>query len=57
MYREKLGGFPIEVEKNGKTIKLRFYPKNPKAKYPDSPVLVLQLNEDDREKILKIFEQ
>ena len=55
--QEQIGGFPIKTKRNGKIITLRFYPKSPDAKNPDKPVLVLQLNDGDKEKLKKIFEQ
>ena len=54
--KEKLASFPIEVTKNNGEIKIRFYPKNPNAKYPDNPVLVLKLDNAEKEKLLKILD-
>jgi len=53
--RDRIGGYPYEVKKEaGKTV-LRFYPKSPDAKNPDSIVFVLPLDEDGRKKMLKII--
>ena len=56
MERDRLGGVPYESEKEGKRIKLRFFPKGENAKNPDSIVFTMLLDESDREKILKLFE-
>ena len=57
MARDKLGGVPYEAEKEGKKIKLRFFPKGENAKNPNSIVFTMLLDETDKEKILKLFEQ
>jgi hypothetical protein len=45
--------YPYEItEENGLTV-LRFYPKDPDAKYPDSSVLVLKLNAKDKQTLVK----
>ena len=56
MERDRLGGVPYDATKEGKKIKLRFYPKTENAKNPDSIVFTMLLDESDREKILKLFE-
>ena len=53
MVNDSLGGFPIEFEKKGKVLKIRFFPKNPNAKH--HPVLVLQLDGNDVKKLLEIL--
>lgn len=53
--KEKLASFPIEVTKKDGEIKIKFYPKSPDAKYPDNPVLVLKLNDIEKEKLKKII--
>lgn len=55
MERERLGGVPFEATKEGKKIKLRFYPKTSNAKNPDGIVFTMLLDESDKEKILKLF--
>ncbi len=57
MARDKLGGVPYEAEKEGKKVKLRFFPKGENAKNPNSIVFTMLLDETDKEKILKLFEQ
>ena len=53
--RDTLGSFPYELKKeSGKTV-LRFYPKGPNAKNPDSIVFVLSLGEEDRKKLMRII--
>jgi len=56
MERDRLGGVPYDTEKEGKKIKIRFYPKGKNAKNPDSIVFTMLLDETDKEKILKFFE-
>ena len=56
MGRELLGGVPYEATKEGKNVKLRFFPKSERPKNPDSIVFTMLLDESDKEKILKLFE-
>lgn len=56
MDRERLGGVPFEAKKEGKNIRLRFFPKGENPKNPDSIVFTMLLDETDKEKILKLFE-
>jgi hypothetical protein len=52
--RDRLGDYPYEVKKEaGKTV-LRFYPKSPDAKNPDSIVFVLPLGKEDKKKLLQL---
>jgi hypothetical protein len=51
-----LGGVPYNATKEGKKVRLRFYPKKKNAKNPDSIVFTMLLDESDKEKILKHFE-
>lgn len=53
--KDKLASFPIEVIKTQGEIKIKFFPKNPNAKYPDNPVLVLTLDVFEKEKLQKIL--
>lgn len=55
MTREKLGGVPCEATKEGKKVRLRFFPKGEKAKNPDSIVFTMLLDSKDKEKILNFF--
>ena len=55
MERERLGGVPCEAKKEGKKVRLRFYPKGKSPKNPDSIVFTMLLDNSDREKILKLF--
>ena len=43
MERDRLGGVPYEATKEGKNIKLRFFPKGTGPKNPNSIVLTLSL--------------
>ena len=56
MGRDILGGVPNDTAKEGKKIKIRFYPKTENAKNPDSVVFTMLLAESDKETILKFFE-
>lgn len=53
--RDTLGSFPYELRKESGRVVLRFYPKGPNAKNPDSIVFVLSLGDDDRKKLLRII--
>jgi len=55
MVKEILAGFPCEIERKGDELKLKFFPKNPDAKYPNSAVIILPLGKEDRKKFLKIL--
>jgi len=47
--------YPYEItEEEGLTV-LRFYPKNPNAKYPEDSVLVLKLNAEDKQALVKLL--
>jgi hypothetical protein len=51
-----LGGVPYDATKEGKKVRLRFYPKTKNAKNPNSIVFTMLLDESDKEEILKLFE-
>jgi len=53
--REKLGGVPFEVKKDGGKTVFRFFPKGPSPKNPDSIVFVLVLDKEDKKKLEKII--
>ena len=55
MKRETLASFPIEVKKAANETKIIFFPKNPNAKYPDNPVLILKLDANEKEKLQKML--
>jgi len=55
MTRDKLGGVPYEATKEGKKVKLRFFPKGDNARNPDSIVFTMLLDNTDKEKILDLF--
>ena len=55
MTRDKLGGVPFEAKKEGKNVKLRFFPKGDNPKNPDSIVFTMLLDNADKEKILDLF--
>ena len=54
MQRERLGGVPYETTKEGKKVKIRFFPKSDNPKNPDSIVFTMLLDKTDVEKIKKI---
>ena len=54
MERERLGGVPYETTKEGKKVKIRFFPKSDNPKNPDSIVFTMLLDKTDVEKIKKI---
>ncbi len=55
MKRETIGTYPYDVTKeNGVTI-IRFYPKKADAQYPDDAVLVLRLNNKDKQTLVKLL--
>ena len=56
MKRETLASFPIEVKKTAHETKIIFFPKSPNAKYPDNPVLILKLDNEEKQKLQKILE-
>jgi len=53
--RDKLGGNPFEVKREGSKTTFRFFPKGEDAKNPDSIVFVLSLDSDDKAKLKKIL--
>ena len=53
--RDRLGGNPFEVKKEGKKTTFRFFPKGENARNPDSIVFVLSLDSDDKAKLRKIL--
>jgi len=55
MARDRLGGVPYELKKEGGKVKLRFYPKSENAKNPDGIVFLLSLGKEDKEKLKKII--
>lgn len=53
--RERLGNYPYELKKDGEKIILRFFPKDPAAKFPDNVVFVLPLDREDKMKLTKLI--
>jgi len=54
MERDRLGGVPYETTKEGKKVKIRFFPKSDNPKNPDSIVFTMLFDKTDVEKIKKI---
>ena len=57
MARDRLGGVPYELKKEGGEVKLRFYPKSENAKNPDGIVFVLALDNTDRKKLAEMIKK
>ncbi|WP_371504289.1 hypothetical protein [Nitrosopumilus adriaticus] len=55
MKRDKLGGVPFEAKKEGRNVKLRFFPKGENPKNPDSIVFTMLLDDEDKEKLMILF--
>ena len=53
--RDRIGGNPFEVEREGKKTTFRFFPKGENAKNPDSIVFVLSLDSGDRTKLKEML--
>lgn len=53
--RDKIGGYPYEIKREAGKVILRFFPKNPAAKYPDSVVFVLPLDREDKKKLSQLI--
>jgi len=57
MARDRLGGVPYELKKEGGKVKLRFYPKSENAQNPDAIVFLLALDNNDRKKLAEIIKK
>ena len=55
MKREKVGGYPYEIDRERNILILRFFPKSPNAKYPNDAVLVLRLDGKDKQELIEIL--
>lgn len=56
MERDRLGGVPYQISKEGSKLKMRFYPKGENPKDPDSIVFTMLLEKSDKEKLKKIMD-
>lgn len=54
MERDRLGGVPYQITKEGSKLKIRFYPKGDSPKDPNSIVFTMLLEKSDKEKLKKI---
>jgi len=52
--RDKIGGRPYEVRKDGLRYVISFYPMSESAKNPDAVLFKLTLTKDELKKISKI---
>jgi hypothetical protein len=57
MKRETIGTYPYAVTKEHGLTVIRFYPKKADAQYPDDAVLVLKLNDKDKQTLIKLLSQ
>jgi hypothetical protein len=55
MKRNVIGTYPYELTKEGSDTVIRFFPKKADAKYPDDAVLVLTLNDKDKQTLIKLL--
>lgn len=55
MKRDRLSEFPFTISRKEDILTIKFFPKNPNAKYPNDPVLVLNLDIKDQIKLVKIL--
>ena len=55
MARDRLGGVPYELKKEGGKLSIRFFPKSPNAKNPDGIVFILHLDAEDKKKLANII--
>jgi len=55
MARERIGGVPYEIKKEGGKTVFRFFPKGANAKNPDGIVFALFLDKDDRKKLVNLI--
>ena len=53
--RDKLGGRPYEIKKEGGKTKILFYPQTPNAKNPDTVLFRVELSNEDIKKLKKIL--
>ena len=53
--RDKIGGYPFEVSKEGGKTVLKFFHKGENVKHPDAVKMTLHLSKEDIKKISKDF--
>ena len=54
--RDKLGGRPYEVKRDGSKYTISFYPQSKSAKNPDAVLFRLTVTKDELRKLAKIPE-
>jgi len=52
--RDKIGGYPIEVTKDGGNVVLKFFHKAENVKHPDAVKMSLTLTREDIKKLSKL---
>jgi hypothetical protein len=52
--RDKIGGYPIEVTKDGGKVILKFFHKAENAKHPNAVKMSLTLSREDIKKLSKL---
>jgi len=55
MARDKLGGRPYEIKREGGKTKIMFFPQTSNAKNPDAVLFRIELSSDDVRKLKKIL--
>ena len=53
--RNKLGGYPYEIKKEGNKTVIKFFPQSPNAKDPNLVRFQLQLSSEDIKNLKKIL--
>lgn len=56
MERDRLGGVPYQITKEGSKLKIRFYPKGENPRDLNSVVFTMLLEKSDKEKLKKIID-
>jgi len=52
--RNKIGGYPYTIKKEGNIVILKFYHKGENVKYPDSTKIILPLTKEDIKTLSKL---
>lgn len=52
--RDKIGGYPVEIQKEGSKVNLKFFHKGENVKHPDAVKMRLELTKDDIKKLSKL---
>ena len=52
--RDKIGGYPVEIRKEGSKVVLKFFHRGENVKHPDAVKITLELTKDDIKKLSKL---